>query len=101
MTLEEYVKKSQEIFKEYQSKLEKLREEYVIFNKKFNVGDFVYNTTGLIKVEHVTYEIDRDDNIIIIYIGHRYKNQNNVISRTKEVKMTSMREENLKSLKNN
>ena len=96
MTIDEYKKRECEINEEYINKLHLLRMDYVNENKKFDIGDFVYNVTGIIKVERITYEMF-SDNIEITYIGHRYKKNKGKLSRTKEKNTSSMWEsDNLK-----
>ena len=56
MNIEDYKKIENEICDSYKLELHKLRTEYVEKNKKFNIGDFVFNVTGIIKVDKVSYE---------------------------------------------
>ena len=101
MDIENYKKFENEIYDSYKLELHKLRTKYVEKNKKFNIGDFVFNVTGIIKVDKVSYEIFFDD-IKIVYFGYRYKKVKNELSRTKDRKISSMREShNLKLLRNN
>lgn len=101
MNIENYKKIENEICNSHKLELHILRTEYVEKNKKFNVGDFVYNVTGIIKVDKINYEIFFD-NIEIVYSGYRYKKVNNEILRTKDKKISSMWEShNLKLLRNN
>jgi len=101
MNIEEYKKLENEINEECKLKIHKLRNEYIEKNKKFNIGDFVFNVTGIIKVEKVSYEIFFDG-IEIVYSGYRYKKNNDELSRTKDKKISSMWESNnLKLLRNN
>ncbi|MCK9416807.1 hypothetical protein M0Q97_09140 [Candidatus Dojkabacteria bacterium] len=98
MNIENYKKIENEIYDSHKLELHKLRTEYVEKNKKFNVGDFVFNVTGIIKVDKVSYEIFFD-NIDIVYSGYRYKKVKNEISRTKDKKISYMWEShNLKLL---
>ncbi len=100
MNIADYIKLENEINEEYKLKLHKLRKVYVDKNKKYNIGDFVFNVTGIIKVERISYEIFLNS-IEIVYHGYRYKKNNNVLSRTKNKKISSMREShNLKLLIN-
>jgi hypothetical protein len=99
MNIEEYRKLENEINEECKLKIHKLRNEYIEKNKKFNIGDFVFNVTGIIKVERVSYKIFCDG---IVYSGYRYKKNNDELSRTKDKKISSMWESNnLKLLRNN
>lgn len=96
MTREEYLKIENEIYAEHNLKLHRLRTEYVEQNKKFNVGDFVYNVTGIIKVSKISYSLSRNY-IYIVYLGYRFKKIKGVLSRTKDKNICRMME--LHSLK--
>lgn len=101
MNIEDYKKIENEICDSHKLELHKLRTEYVEKNKKFNIGDFVFNVTGIIKINKINYEIFFN-NIEIVYSGYRYKKVKNEISRTKDKKISSMWESrNLKLLRNN
>jgi len=101
MNIEEYKKTENKINEEYKLKLHKLRNEYVNKNKKYSISDFVFNVTGIIKVEKVSYEIFFN-NIEIVYSGYRYKKNKKQLLRTKDKKISSMRESNnLKLLRTN
>lgn len=100
MNIEVYRKFENEIIEESILKLHRLRNDYVEKNRKFNVGDFVFNVTGIIKVEKISYEIFFN-NIEIVYSGYRYKKIKGKLSRTKDKKISSIWESyNLKLLKN-
>ena len=86
MTKKEYKHREEDIKFMYELNLHKLKQEYVESNKKFKVGDFVGNVTGIIKVEHISYTDFRDD-IEITYIGYRYRKENGVLYRTKNKKL--------------
>ena len=101
MDIEDYKKIENEIDDLHKLELNKLRTEYVEKNKKFNIGDFVFNVTGIIKVDKVSYEIFLGS-IEIVYYGYRYKKVKGELSRTKDKKISSMWEShNLKLLRNN
>lgn len=101
MNIVDYKKIENEICDSHKLELHKLRTEYVEKNKKFNIGDLVFNVTGIIKVDKISYEIFFDK-IEIVYSGYRYKKVKNEISRTKDKKISSMWEShNLKLLRNN
>jgi len=89
MNIEEYRKIKKEITEECNLKTHNLRTEYVEKNKKFNIGDFVFNVTGIIKVEKVSYEMSFDG-IEIVYSGYRYKKNKGELLRTKDKKISSM-----------
>lgn len=96
MNIAEYKKLENEINEEYKLKLHKLRNDYVDKNKKYNIGDYVFNVTGIIKVENVSYKISFN-NIEVVYSGHRYKKWNGVLSRTNDNKISSMCESFIKN----
>ena len=83
MNREQYKLLEKEIFDECDIKLHQLRKEYVEKNKKFNIGDFVGNITGIIKIDKIKYNI-LHDHVEIVYIGLRYKKINKQLLRTKE-----------------
>lgn len=91
MDIEEYKKLESQINAEYILKLHNLRNDYINSNKKYNIGDYVFNVTGIIRVESVSYDLFFDS-IEIVYSGYRYKKIKGVLSRTKDNKITSMRE---------
>lgn len=92
-----YNKKLLEIELECKEKKHNLREKFVQDNAEFKVGDFIYNVTGIIKINKIGYEIFKDYPEIVYY-GYRYKKQKGVLSRTKDNKISSLRY-NLKILK--
>ena len=101
MNIEDYKKIENKIGDSHKLELHKLRTEYIEKNKKFNIGNFVFNVTGIIKVDKVSYEIFFD-NIEIVYSGYGYKKMKGELSRTKDKKISSMWEShNLKLLRNN
>jgi hypothetical protein len=93
MTNTEYYNQYKELIDEHQFKLHRLRCEYVETNKKFNVGDFIGNVTGIIKVEKISY-VMFFNNVEIVYSGYRYKKVNGILSRTKDKKICIMKREN-------
>ena len=97
MDAKEYNKKLSEIELEYEQKLHNLREKFVQDNAEFKIGDFIYNVTGIIKVDKIGYQIFRDFPEIVYY-GYRYKKNKGVISRTKDNDISSLKY-NLKILK--
>ena len=101
MNKEDYSKREHELYTQYKTELHKLRTEYVEKNKKFNVGDFVFNVTGIIKVERIGYELFFD-NTDIVYYGYKYRKIKGEILRTKDKQISSLTEShNLKLLINN
>lgn len=101
MNISEYRRIEHEINDECKLKLHMLRKDNVESNRKFNVGDYVFNVTGIIKVEKIGYDIFLD-NIEIIYYGYKYKNIKGELTRTKNNKLISMFESHsLKILRKN
>lgn len=86
MTKEEYKTEERNLRTLFELDLHKLKQEYVESNKKFKVGDFVGNVTGIIKVEYISYT-DFSDDIEITYIGYRYRKEKGVLYRTKDKKL--------------
>ena len=91
MNIENYRKIENEINEEYKLKIHRLRNEYVESNKKFNIGDFVFNVTGIIKVDKIGHE-KFFNNIEIVYTGYRYRKVKGEFIRTKGNKISSMYE---------
>lgn len=69
--------------------LHKLRLDYINRIAEFNVGDFIGNVTGIIKVEHIGYNMifDKPE---IVYYGYRYKKNKGVLSRTKDKNIATL-----------
>lgn len=98
MDQEEFKKKEEEILNHAQSEIRTLRANYIKDKSKFNVGDFIYNVTGIIKVDKITSERFLND-IEIIYQGYRYRKIKGELVRTKSNSISSMWESHdLKSL---
>ena len=101
MNKEDYIKREHKLYTQYKTELHKLRTEYVEKNKKFNVGDFVFNVTGIIKVERIGYELFFA-NTEIVYYGYKYRKLKAEVIRTKDNQILSLSESyNLKLLINN
>jgi len=75
---------------EYNKNLDKLRQEYINKNAEFKIGDFIYNITGIIKINKVGYDMFRDFPEIIYY-GYRYKKVKGKVLRTKDKKISYLR----------
>ena len=82
---------------EYDSKLRNLREEYISKKAEFKVGDFIYNVTGIIKINKIGYDLFRGVPEIIYY-GYRYKKVKGKVLRTKDKRISDLRS-NVKKLK--
>lgn len=87
--IEEYKRLENEFYEEYKIKLHKLRTKYIEKNKKFNIGDYIYNITGIIKVDSIGYDIFGGC-IEIKYSGYKYKKYKGKLSRTKDMKIFSI-----------
>jgi len=96
MNISQYKKLENELNEECKLKLYKLRNEYVDKYKKYNIGDYIFNVTGIVKVETISCK-NSFDNIEIVYSGHRYKKWNGVLSRTNDKKISSMVESDIKN----
>lgn len=90
MDNKEYNKKLSELDLEYDDKLRILNEKFIQDKAEFKIGDFIYNVTGIIKVNKIGYEIFRGCPEIIYY-GYRYKKVKGFVSRTKDKKISSLR----------
>lgn len=79
--------KKQLITEEFRHKtaIHDLCQKYANDNARYSIGDFVYNVTGIIKVDKITYDKVLD-NIDIAYIGLRYKRLKGELLRTKDNK---------------
>jgi len=89
MNIDEYKELEDELLSKHRFELHKLRSDYVANNKKYSIGDFVYNVTGIIRVDSVGYRLFLGG-IEIVYTGYRYKKQNGQISRTKDKLMATL-----------
>lgn len=87
--MEQYNKDIREIEKKYKEELHIIRTQFVERNKEFNIGDFIGNVTGIIKVERISYRIFYDT-IDVEYHGYRYKKHHGELLRTKDNKMSSL-----------
>lgn len=97
MKLEEYREAAQELRDTYFSDLHELKMQYVKDNCKFEVGDFVGNVTGIIKVERISYTDDMKD-IEITYFGKRYKKVHGKLLRTKYSNISKMIEKHIQKI---
>ncbi len=92
MEREEFIKLELRIKKEYEIKLYNLRQDFVEANNEFKVGDFIYNVTGIIKIEKIGHE-SIDGYTTIVYRGYRYRKIKGELLRTKDPKLSSLRYE--------
>jgi len=99
MTEEQYLKEQEEIEEKYKISIHKLRKKYIEDNAEFKVGDYIYNVTGIIKIDRIGYNICKWSNSPeIIYYGLRYKKMGGELFRTKDKKESSL-QYNLKKVK--
>ena len=98
MNLSEYKAKEIELKADYNSKLKQLQDNYIKDNSPFKVGDYIYNITGMIKVDQI--KLNYYNNLEFIYIGLKYKRIKGVVSRTKDKALYKMIND-LHLLKNN
>jgi hypothetical protein len=83
MTLSEYQFRAEQLNTKYNNDLHNLCMEYVNANKKYDIGDYLYNATSIIKVESISYNINRSSIIEITYTGYKYKLEKGVLVKTK------------------
>lgn len=82
---------------EYMGNVRERRLQYVLDNAEFKVGDFIYNVTGIIKVDRIAYDMLGSEPQIRYY-GKRYKKLHGKILRTKDKKESYLRH-NVKKVK--
>jgi hypothetical protein len=90
MNIDEYKSKVLDLEAKYNIALHKLNQSYVEENAEFKKGDFIYNVTGIIKVEKISYDI-MFGVPEVIYYGYRYKKHKGEILRTKDKKLSKLR----------
>ncbi|MEK6828893.1 MAG: hypothetical protein AABY15_02120 [Nanoarchaeota archaeon] len=89
MNLKEYKEQELEIEKDYELRLHKLRKKYVEDKAEFKKGNFIFNVTGIIKIERVGYKMFFDTPEIVYY-GYRYRKIGSSLLRTKNKKISSL-----------
>jgi hypothetical protein len=99
MNEEKYRQLESEILEDCQIKLRKLRLKYVEENRLYNIGDYVHNVTGIIKVEKISYSMFFNT-VEIDYYGYRYKIVKGELSRTKCNKLSKLTQGNYLKLLN-
>ncbi len=87
-TKEWYLQQLGYIEQETNFNISKLRKEYVEANAEFKVGNYVYNVTGIIKIEQIEFSTHSND--YIIYHGYKYKKVKGALIRTREKEMVAM-----------
>jgi len=80
---ETHYKEASVLKKEYDDRIHLLRKKFINDNAEFKVGDFIFNITGIIKIEKILYQVS-PTGLETIYSGYRYKKIKNVLSRTKD-----------------
>lgn len=83
---------------DHKRKIHELRLKYVSTNHLYNVGDYLYNVTGIIKVSKIDYVVYFNNNVGVTYTGLRYKRWKGVLSRTKSNRQVTFAETEVKSL---
>lgn len=73
MTADEYNKRKNAIEVEYLEKLTGLNLDWAHEAKEFEVGDFIQNVTGIIRIERITYEGGESHYPTLVYVGKRYR----------------------------
>ena len=89
MTPQEYNGQVDEIYREADARLHRLRLWFVEENAEFKIGDFIYNVTGIIKVDKITYEMFGNEPVIV-YKGLRYKKVKGELIRTKDNNISTL-----------
>jgi len=98
MTEEKYLKEQEKIEDKYKTSIHKLRKKNIEKNAEFKVGDYIYNVTGIIKIDRIGYNIWKwSDTPEIIYYGLRYKKIGGELFRTKDKNESSL-QHNLKKV---
>jgi hypothetical protein len=82
MDINQYGNRMDEIDKEYYEKIDNLNKEYIKDNAKFKIGDFIYNVTGIIKVEYIGLGIS-GNKPCIEYSGYKYRKEKGILYLTK------------------
>ena len=91
-SLEQLYEIEQILLKEYNDSMYPLRQQFAIDNARFNVGDFVFNVTGIIKVDKIGFRLIgcTSSSLEITYTGLRYKKEGDILSRTKDEKPSTL-----------
>ena len=82
MTSAELKNKIETIEWEAKNMIHEARKEFVEANKRFDVGDFVFNVTGIIKIDTISYQTFLGVTQVR-YVGKRYRKAKGVLIRTK------------------
>ena len=90
MTDRDYLDKVKQIKLKCDSEIHKLSQKYVEENAKFKPGQFIYNITGIIKIETIGYSMF-DNMPDIKYYGYRYRKLHGKLIRTKNKKFDYLR----------
>jgi hypothetical protein len=96
MCIDDYNKKRLDLVAVYEMGLHALNQKYVEEIAEFRVGDFIYNVTGIIKVEKISYDM-MFDKPQVVYYGYRYKKFKGELLKTKDKKLSKLRD-NVKKL---
>jgi hypothetical protein len=85
MKYEEYITIKNRLERAFNSNIFDLNKQYAHSLAKFKVGDFIYNTTGIIRVKEIRFETDEDNQVYrIVYRGTRYYKKKGKLIKTKD-----------------
>ena len=91
MKLSEYEIREEEVVKKHELDLHNLRMEYVVRNRICDIGYYVHNVTGIIKVTRIGYGIAFGVPYLKYY-GYRYRKVKGELIRTKDNKISHLNE---------
>ena len=94
MTLNQYKALVSLETEEYNIALRAIGDRFARENGKYNIGDYIYNVTGILKIEAIKCELF-GETPNIKYFGYPYKKRMGKLSRTKKNNMISMLELNI------
>lgn len=94
MTKDKYMQLLSELDERYRVEKSELDHNYFkSVKKRFKVGDFIENVTGVIKVDGISYTIcPITYEIELTYIGLRYKKHKGTLTRTKDNRKSYLRD---------
>lgn len=69
MNIEQYKEQKKALYDDYQRKLTQLSFEYMMANKKYQIGDIIESHAGIIKVEKITFYLEHDGTPNAVYKG--------------------------------
>lgn len=82
MTVSDYIVSIKQLDIEYIKNKNELLNKFVNDNAEFKIGDFIYNVTGIIKIEQIKGELVHGVPHIK-YLGYKYHNSKGKLIKTK------------------